>query len=61
MTIPHEDLLQMAIKAIEKVAQDNSVSSGQRIDELQALRDFCLSLERMACPDAGTSVTGRRR
>jgi hypothetical protein len=44
MTILHEDLLQMPMKAIEKVAQDNSVSSGQRIDELQVLRDFCLSL-----------------
>jgi hypothetical protein len=61
MTIPHEDLLQMAMKAVEKVAQDNTVSSGQRIDELQALRDFCLSLEQMARPDARTSVTGRRR
>jgi hypothetical protein len=61
MTTPHEDLLQMAIKAIEKVAQDDSVPIDQRINELQALRDFCLNLEQMACPDAGTSVTDRRR
>jgi hypothetical protein len=57
----HEDLLQIAMKAVEKVAQDDSVPSDQRINELQALRDFCLSLEQMARPDPGTSVTDRRR
>jgi hypothetical protein len=62
MTTPHEDLLKMAIKAIEKVAQDDSVPGDQRIHELQALRDFCDTEAHIALPEVppgrGYATTG---
>jgi hypothetical protein len=54
MTPPHEDLLKMARRAIEKVAQDDSVPRDQRMNELQTIRDFCDTAAQVACP---TDVT----